>query len=114
MDRDYLITLFVKRTLTVSISGVTSQRTENASLSTLDLRLQMSSVNGLGSMSILLVTRYVVVALRRMEASLAGANFAACPKTPGAVLIDARRLEAALILDCTFFHIIPFLHDGRS
>ena len=60
----YLMTLLVKRTLTVSISGVTSQITENASLSTPDLRLQMSSVRGLGSMSILRVTRYVVVALQ--------------------------------------------------
>ena len=57
MRRAYLITLLVKRTLTVSISGVTSQITENANLSTSDLRLQMSSVKGLGSMSILRVTR---------------------------------------------------------
>ena len=52
-----LITLLVKRTSTVSTSGVISHSTEKANLSTSDRRLQMSSVSAFGSMSILRVTR---------------------------------------------------------
>ena len=61
----HLMTLFVKRTLTTRASSVISQSTENARRSTSARRLQMSSVRGLGSMSILRCTRYVVVALRK-------------------------------------------------
>ena len=57
------MTLLVKRTLTGSASGVTSQITENARRSTPDRSEQMSSVSGLGSMSMRRCTRYVVVAL---------------------------------------------------
>lgn len=60
-----LMTDLVKRTPTVQASGVISQRTEKARRSTSARRLQMSSVNGLGSMSIRRCTRYVVVDLFR-------------------------------------------------
>ena len=53
----------VKRTLTAFAPASISHRTENARRSTPPRREQMSSVRGLGSMSILRCTRYVVVAL---------------------------------------------------
>lgn len=51
-------------TPTISASSVISQSTENASRSTPERRLQMSSVSGLGSMSMRLCTRYTVVPLQ--------------------------------------------------
>ena len=57
------MTLLVKRTLTGTASGVTSHSTENAKRSTPARSEQMSSVRGLGSMSMRRCTRYVVVAL---------------------------------------------------
>ena len=51
-------------TPTISASSVISQSTENASRSTPERRLQMSSVSGLGSMSMRRCTRYTVVPLQ--------------------------------------------------
>ncbi len=59
----HLMTDLVKRTPTVRASGVISHSTEKARRSTSARRLQMSSVSGLGSMSIRRCTRYVVVDL---------------------------------------------------
>ncbi len=53
----HLMTLLVKRTLTMRASLVISHSTENARRSTPARRLQMSSVSGLGSMSIRRCTR---------------------------------------------------------
>ena len=65
----YLMTDLVKRVERMRASGVISHMTEKASRSTSARRLQMSSVSGLGSMSILLCTRYVVVALHTIYAA---------------------------------------------
>ena len=63
----YLMTLLVKRTLTMRASSVISHSTENARRSASARRLQMSSVSGFGSMSMRRCTRYVVVALDRRQ-----------------------------------------------
>ena len=70
---------FVKRGLTSFlgsiVAGSTRQKTENASRSTSALNEQISSVKGLGSMSNLRWTKYVVVPLRRASSSMGVPGF---------------------------------------
>ena len=63
------MTLLVKRTDTTRACWSTSHSTEKARRSTPARREQMSSVSGLGSMSMRRCTRYVVVPLRGQGAA---------------------------------------------
>ena len=68
-----LMTLLVKRTESTRASPSISHSTLNARRSCSARRLQMSSVSGLGSMSMRRCTRYVVVALNRQQDCVCGA-----------------------------------------
>mmetsp|Transcript_62634 Transcript_62634/g.198322 ORF Transcript_62634/g.198322 Transcript_62634/m.198322 type:complete len:334 (-) Transcript_62634:323-1324(-) len=65
-----LMMLLLYLTPTTSASGVISQRTENASRSTSARREQISSVSGLGSMSMRRWTRYTDVPRREASRSM--------------------------------------------
>ena len=67
--------LLVNRVATMSASGVTSHRTLKASRSSPPRSEQISSVSGLGSMSMRLCTRYTEVARSAASTSIAVPGF---------------------------------------